>query len=260
MKTIFHIYSFSCFMVTLFLLATGLILASGYGAESTLATSDKMPGMGSHGTIRDIDGNHYSTVMIGDQEWMAENLRTTRFRNGDPIPNVTENREWRELSRTETGSWAYNENDIAYGDLYGKLYNWYAVDDARGLCPEGWTIPSDEDWITMELYLGLDKVQAYWTRRRGRDINLGGKLKAATDLWEAPNRGANNESGFNALPGGSRNYDGAFGGIGFGGLWWTSTEHSENFAWLRNLTYFYTDKYRYFFFKTNGYSVRCIRH
>jgi uncharacterized protein (TIGR02145 family) len=136
----------------------------------------------------DIDGNEYHTVIIGGQEWMVENLRVTPYRNGDPIPNVSDTTSWRALT---TGAYCSYDNDPSCSAMYGNLYNWYAVNDFRQIAPEGWHVPTYEEWIVLETHLGGDTI-------------AGGKLKeSGTEHWRAPNVGGTNESGFSALPGGT---------------------------------------------------------
>ena len=163
-----------------------------------------------YGTLTDIDGNTYKTIVIGSQEWMAENLRTSRYANGDSIPNVTDNNEWTNLN---TGAFCWNNNDSAtYECPYGKLYNWYAVVDTRNLCPTGWSVPHFYgDWIELTDHLG--------------GFEVAGKMKeAGYDHWEMPNTDATNESGFTGLPGGQRYSSGAFVGGNDEGTWWSSQD------------------------------------
>ena len=191
----------------------------------------------------DIDGNIYETVIIGDQEWMAENLKVTRYRNGDDIEYVTDNDQWANLS---TGAYCYYNNDANNSDTFGSLYNWYAVNDSRGLAPEGWRVPTDDEWQTLVDYLGGSSV-------------AGGKMKeAGTAHWNSPNTGATNESGFTALPGGYRSGNGNFFNLGNNGYFWSATEYSTYYAWSRELSYNYAQVYRYYN-KQHGFSVRCIR-
>jgi uncharacterized protein (TIGR02145 family) len=153
----------------------------------------------------------FKTVTIGDQVWMAENLNVDKFRNGDPIPHAQTAEEWQQAGENGQPAWCYYDNDPANGKIYGKLYNWYAVSDWRGLAPEGWRIPSDEDWEKLIKLLGGEEA-------------AGGKLKATdTTYWQSPNTGANNETGFSALPSGGRFYNGDFIGFGHAGVWWSST-------------------------------------
>src|SRR5262245_47721661 len=163
---------------------------------------------------------------------MNKNLSVTKYRNGDPIPQVKKNAKWATLT---TGAWCWLNNDSA-NSIYGRLYNWYAVNDPRGLAPAGWHIPSDSEWTTLQTFLGGDSVA-------GGKMKSTGTIKAGTGLWRFPNTGATNSSGFTALPGGWRLDDGSFhnlGGndVGYGvGHWWTATvngnSHSTHSAWKR---------------------------
>ncbi|MDI6400975.1 fibrobacter succinogenes major paralogous domain-containing protein [Balneolaceae bacterium ANBcel3] len=215
-----------------------------YGNEITFesAFSYFIPGNG----LTDLEGNEYKTVIIGEQEWMAENLRTGRYRNGEFFPNIADPDGWGRLAELEFGSWAYYDNDESYHETLGKLYNWYAVNDERGLCPPGWRVPSNDDWSELTSYLGE---------------NAGGKMKSTeTEYWRQPNEGATNESGFNGLPGGYRTADGYYGGKGSYGFWWTSTEFDEETAWERWLFNEHRNVFRYGNPKVLGYSVRCIKN
>jgi uncharacterized protein (TIGR02145 family) len=207
------------------------------------------------GTVTDIDGNVYQTVTIGSQEWMAENLKVTHYRNGDPIPNVTDNGTWSDLT---TGAYCDYNNDVNNVATYGRLYNWYAADDSRNIAPEGWHVPTDEEWKQLEMYLGMSQAQADATGLRGTDE--GGKLKeAGTTHWLSPNTGATNENGFTALPGGYRYVPGTFYSMGNDAVFWSSTEGSSSTAWYRMLDYSFSGVYRDHFDKQYGYSVRCVR-
>ena len=200
--------------------------------------------------VTDIDGNVYKTVKIGNQEWMAENLNVEHYRNGDVIPTENEIEEEIDVKKdvkkngySTSGRWSYYENDSENGKTYGKLYNWDAVNDPRGLAPEGWHIPTDAEWKELE-----DSLGGY--------LVAGGKLKAFT-LWNNPNLGATNDIDFNALPGGICNYD--FFGVGNYSCFWTSSEGNHDDAWLRVIYFDNTDIYRTFNSKGNGLSVRCVR-
>ena len=215
----------------------------------------------STGTVTDIDGNVYKTVKIGDQWWMAENLKVTHYRNGDPIPNVTSDSAWVELS---TGARCVFDNDESNAETYGYLYNWYAVNVDRGLAPQGWHIPSDEEWKQLEMVLGMSRSEADDIGFRVTDE--GGKIKATgthedgTGLWSAPNTGATNESCFSALPGGYRyDNDGTFRSMGDDAYFWSSTESGSNYAWNRSLHYDSSEVTRYHDVKQSGFSVRCLR-
>jgi uncharacterized protein (TIGR02145 family) len=182
------------------------------------------------------------SVTISTQQWTLNNLDVTTYRNGDIIPQVTDNAQWAGLT---TGAWCYYNNDSANGAVYGKLYNWYAVNDARGLAPLGWHIPSKEEWITLTTFLGGDGL-------------AGGKMKATT-LWNSPNTGATNESGFTGLPGGYRDGTGPSITIGNNGRWWTTKEHDSTTAVERSLGYNIGDCYMYYLDKRCGMSVRCVK-
>ena len=180
-----------------------------------------------------------TTVSICDQVWMKKNLDVDHYRNGDPIPQVTDPTQWANLT---TGAWCYYNNDPANRTTYGKIYNWYAVNDSRGLAPVGWHIPTDAEWTELENCLGGESV-------------AGGKMKeTGTTHWLSPNTGATNESGFTALPGGSRSYmNGLYYEIGQSGAWWSSTEFTP-FAYGRDIVYncanFNKIKERYQWFKS----------
>ena len=191
--------------------------------------------------VTDIDGNNYPTQIIGEQEWMIGNLTTTRYKNGDTITNLTNPAEW----ATTIGAWCHYDNSVVNATKYGKLYNWFAVADPRGLCPAGWHVPSDEEWTELIDYLGGPSI-------------AGGKMKSMMD-WNPPNTVASNESGFSGLPGGTRNFNGVFNLIGYYGYWWSSTEYDTSFAWNRYLTYNSGNASRSSFNKLYGFLVRCIR-
>ena len=192
----------------------------------------------------DIDGNVYRTVKIGDQWWMAENLKVTHYRNGDPIPNVTSNTEWENLS---TGASCVYRNDESNVSTYGRLYNWFAVHDSRNIAPEGWHVPNDEEWQILIDYLGGESV-------------AGGKMKEqGFEHWFSPNTGATNESGFTALPGGYRCRSGHFYTMGYYANFWSTTEYSSGHAWYRTLGYNYSEVTRSNLNKRFGFSIRCIR-
>ena len=200
-------------------------------------------------TVTDIDGNVYSTVEIGSQCWMAENLKVERYLNGDNIPTGLSDAAWQS---TTSGAFAVYNNDAANKATYGLLYNWFAVDDARGLCPTGWHVPTDGEWTQLTYHLGGGSVA-------GGQMKTTGTLEAGTGLWFAPNTSATNSSGFSGLPGGDRPISGAFFSQGLGGYWWSSSEYSTANAWYRLLYYYYGDAYRPNYYKQSGFSVRCLR-
>lgn len=205
--------------------------------------------------VTDIDGNTYFTVRIGDQCWMAQNLKVTHYRNGDPIPQVTDNGEWTGLA---TGACCAYDNDESNVDTYGRLYNWYAVDDSRNIAPEGWHVPTDEEWKQLEIYLGMSQADADAQGWRGTDE--GGKLKEfGTVHWDTPNTGATNLSGFTALPAGYRSAYGSYNKIGSEIRFWTSNEHNTDGGWYRWLEYTHSDCYRFAYLKNGGVSIRCVK-
>ncbi len=209
-------------------------------------------------TVTDIDGNVYPTVLIGDQCWTAANLKAAHYNDGSEIPNVTNNTDWRFLN---TGAWCNYENNTGLGATYGKLYNWFAAVDPRGICPLGWHVPTDAEWKLLESALGVPAAELNNAGVRGEAQNVGGKMKAQT-LWNAPNGGATNESGFSGLPGGARDgfSSGAFYSLGDYGNWWTTTDYGQfNYAWYRRLSYFNTGVNRTGYYKRNGHCIRCLR-
>lgn len=199
--------------------------------------------------LRDYDGNTYSTVNIGSQVWTVENLRTAHYSNGDPIPNVTGGTEWMGLT---TGAWVWFMNDNQNENDFGKLYNWYAVSDPRGLCPSGWHVPTDTEWQTLIDFLGGWEIA-------GGKLKTTGTLEAGTGLWASPNTGATNESGFSALPGGIRDSDSQFHFLNSIGYWWSSIDLSNESAWERVMYYDGIHVARHGFLKTKGFSVRCLQ-
>lgn len=201
--------------------------------------------------VTDIDGNIYQTVKIGNQVWMAENLRTARYRNGDSIYHMGDRGRW---SQTEMGAWCNYDNDHENDKTYGKLYNWYAVNDTRNIAPEGWHVPSAEELWELDLYV---------SSHLGTSVSLA-KALAGTKLWYPSMKEdaigydlkTNNSSGFNALPGGNRLTSGIFGydSIEKDGYWWSTSD----VIW--NLNYDNTDtNILYEAQKRFGYSVRCIK-
>jgi uncharacterized protein (TIGR02145 family) len=192
---------------------------------------------GNSQTVTDIDGNIYTTVTIGNQTWMKENLKTTKYRNGDLIPNVINGVTWSNLT---TGAYCDYNNTPSNITLYGKLYNFYTVVDSRNVCPTGWHIPSDIEWTTLTTYLGGENV-------------AGDKLKD-TIIWNSTVTIPTNESGFSALPGGQRKNTGEFSHIGAYGFWWCSSE-----VWGRSIGYNISFVSRSDLSKVYGYSLRCVK-
>jgi len=218
---------------------------------------EKDPTSSKDNTVTDIDGIVYQTVKIGDQWWMAENLKVTHYRNGDAIPNVTDNTEWTNLT---TGAYCEHDNNLSNAETYGRLYNWYAVNDSSNIAPEGWHVPSDEEWKRLEMYLGMIQSEADDVFNRGTD--QGSQLAGNADLWAdgaLENNAAFGSSGFAVLPGGDRGYDGNFSYMGYPAYFWSSAETSSTNAWGRRLGYGSSGVIRYDYDKQTGFSVRCVR-
>jgi uncharacterized protein (TIGR02145 family) len=213
-----------------------------YGGEITFTTKPlTIPGNG----VTDVDGNTYTTVIIADKEWMGQNLRTTKYQNGDIISNVTTNTSWYNLT---TGAWCYYNNSSGYNNTYGKLYNWYATTDARKISPVGWHVPSLGEWTTLESNFGANSL-------------AGGALKqAGTMEWQSPNTNATNISNFTAFPGGDRiANNGLFEKQGQYGFWWTADEVNPLFAKSVYLSFSNGYLYSANDGKTQGSSIRCLK-
>jgi uncharacterized protein (TIGR02145 family) len=194
-------------------------------------------------TVTDINGNVYNVVSIGTQCWMKENLKTSKYNDGTSIPTGLNGDTWQ---TTTSGAYAIYENNAANNTTYGKLYNWYAVNTGK-LCPAGWHIPTDAEWTILTDFLGGETL-------------AGGKMKSTSPLWELPNTGATNESGFSGLPGGLRSLNfGNYYDIGDYGNWWSSTEDDVTNAWNRDTYYDSSIAGRDDSYKWNGFSCRCIK-
>lgn len=221
-------------------------LGTGYGNEIKFTTYT--------GTLTDVEGTSYNTITIGTQVWMAENLKTKKYNNGDLIGTTS-------LDITAENEpkyqWTYDDNESNTA-IYGRLYSWYAIIDSRKICPTGWHAPSDADWSTLTTYLG-------------GSLNAASKLKEAGSAhWECESyaghpcmyqNGASNETGFTGLPGGCRASNRTFSGIGKGGYWWSSSEYIGSSAWYRNMrnTAPTGNVASYYGNKRDGLSVRCIK-
>jgi uncharacterized protein (TIGR02145 family) len=220
---------------------SGISLAHTCGADSV-----HNPAI-SYGSLTDQEGNIYKTIIIGTQEWMAENLNVQTYRNGDTIITNQDDLTWSNSLSTQVGAWAYYDNDSLNGCPYGKLYNWFAVADARNLCPEGWHVPTDAEWFSLSDAFG------------GQTLS-GGKLKnTESTYWQSPNTGATNESGFSGLPGAYRETSGPFYEIGYVGCWWTSSSMGGSSAWSRELRFASGSLFRSESSKRYGYAVRCVK-
>jgi len=194
-------------------------------------------------TLQDQDGNIYKTIRIGNQVWMAENLRTTKYIDGTPIPIVSDKSAWIALS---TPAYCWYNNDTIYRNKFGALYNGYAINSEK-LCPSGWHISTDAEWTAMIELLGGENV-------------AGGKMKeAGLKNWMSPNTGATNESGFTSLPGGTRYGNGLFFSVNSAGSWWCLNKSNSLNGWYRSMNYASKTVTRNFIDLTNGFSVRCVK-
>ena len=230
------------------------VLQSGLGKSASCGAVNVHNNDVTYGNVTDYDGNIYKTVVIGSQEWMAENLKTGTYQNGIAIPLVTNDGSWSNLSATKSGGacW-YNNDSIAFNCPYGKLYNWYAVTSSNNLCPNGWHVPSDTEWSILVNY--LDSTIGGGTNTYN---NAGGNMKSIA-YWQDPNTGADNSSGFSLLPGGVRNHIGTFNSAGIAGFWWSATEVdslSSNYYVLYKSS---AQANRSYYFKGIGNSVRCLK-
>jgi uncharacterized protein (TIGR02145 family) len=234
------------------------------------------------GTVTDIDGNEYQTVKIGDQWWMAENLKVTRYRNGDAIPTGLSNTQW---ESTTSGAYAVyphgggeTEDDVEGINsneeiitAYGKLYNWYAVNDSRGLCPEGWHVPTDAEWTVLVDYVVAQGYPNEWDNPNGAGNALKSRRQVDSPLgapwatsehprWNSHRRHHGLDvSGFSGLPSGYREDTGIFYNFGYSGTWWSSTEFVGGFVWQRTIYYELSHLIRSNGVKRDGRSVRCLR-
>jgi len=232
---------------TLYLQNGGHVIIPGISAANNSGGGGNplyTPGNG----VTDIDGNSYSSIIINGQEWMSENLRTTRYANGDSIPNVTDATQWSNLN---SGAWAHYNNDSQYENPYGKLYNWFAVSDTRNVCPNGWHASTNDEWLSIADYVGGYEVA-------GGKMKSVGNIDDSTGLWSSPNL-ATNESGFSGLPGGSRAPDGIFQLMHGHGDWWTSTLLDPNNSYFRYMGNNYIDLSGGSTDLKYGLSVRCIK-
>jgi uncharacterized protein (TIGR02145 family) len=197
-----------------------------------------------YGLITDIDGNIYKTITIGSQTWMAENLKVTHYRNGDPIPMIKDYNTWINLT---SGAYSNYYNDTVYSVVYGRLYNWRTISDTRNIAPEGWHVSTVNEWTILIDYLGGDSIA------KGKLMEIG------TDHWKSPNIIGTNESGFTAIPGGAR---ADFGTIDFEMMnvtaqWWTSLEYNSSLSWSFFLHQYLMAKGKYA--KCSGFSIRCVK-
>ena len=217
---------------------------TAYGSNVSFKTEVKLFTPGA--SVTDIEGNVYNTITIGTQSWMKENLKTTKYRNGNSIGTTAPATLNISAENTPKYQWAYagNESNV---DIYGRLYTWHAATDSRNICPTGWHLPSDAELATLTTFLGGDNL-------------AGGKLKeVGTSLWHSPNTAATNSSGFSALPSGMRSEDGNFTEIGFNCGWWSSSPVRTIEAKFRATGYNYSHSFIGSNLQATGYSVRCVK-
>ena len=188
--------------------------------------------------LMDIEGNTYKSILLGKQEWMMDNLKVTKYRNGQSIPHIQDSIVW---NAWKNGAYVFYKNDTKHG----ILYNWMAVNDSRGVCPTGWHVPSSFEWDTLAKFLGGNEV-------------AGGKMKTKLH-WETPNTSATNESSFHALPKGMYGVNGSFNNIGKNAYWWSSSEHGVSSAWGREIGFNESALFAGHGDKRDGLSVRCIK-
>ncbi len=237
-----------------FVIIPGISEANSFTTGTTLhscgASNVHNPDL-TYGSMTDQEGNVYKTIVIGTQEWMAENLNTSIYRNGDAIATGLGFTTW---AFTTTGAWEYLGFQESLSCPFGKLYNWYACADTRGLCPVGWHVPNFLEWATLTNYLGGESVA-------GGKLKTIGTVEQGNGIWFGPNIDATNSSGFSAVPGGAREVyvNNSFGGDGVSSNWWGSSDDGANNAFDIYVDTFTSLVYTQYDLKQHGFSVRCLR-
>jgi uncharacterized protein (TIGR02145 family) len=215
------------------------------------------------GTVTDIEGNVYNTIIIGEQTWMKENLKVTKFNDGNAINLVTDNVAW---SKYEAPAYCWYNNDSTNKDIYGALYNRLTISEK--VCPDGWHVPSDNNWFKLEMYLGVGGVDVTFAWLESAPyswigVEEGGKLKENSHYWNNPNKSATNTSGFSGRPGGVRGIDGKFGYLGHSGVWWTASDKMVTLRLVhlyRLLQFDHSDIWRSYSDRNSfGLSIRCLK-
>jgi uncharacterized protein (TIGR02145 family) len=229
--------------------------AAGTSYGSRVSFNTPAPLFSAGAGVTDSDGNVYSSIILNGQEWMSENLLTSKFRNGDVIPTNLNNADWQ---NSTSAAYAIYGNDASNNAIYGKLYNWYAVADPRGLCPTGWHVPTDAEWTSLENFID-PSVSNHPTGMGFRGTDAGMKLKAVSPLWTPGSLLNSNLSGFTALPAGRRDNNGVFYNVGLYSYFWTSTETNSTTAWFRFLSFAYNSSNRSFLDKIGGFAIRCLK-
>lgn len=245
-------------------LLTILLISLLYGCEEDQESNVDL-------AVKDYDGNLYKTVQIGEQIWMEENLKTTHYADGTLIPLVEDGTAWHYLEYTDKAMCFYN-NSNANKSTYGALYTWAAAmngnasstsnpSEVQGVCPDGWHLPSDDEWKELEIYLGMSQADADFAGYRG--ANIGSKLAGNSSLWIGDSLVNNpyfETSGFNVFPGGKRSSSGMANYLGYGAYFWSASEYDSSRVWYRYLGYNYSVVLRYYnVYKDEGFSVRCIQ-
>ncbi len=229
-------------------LITDLNLSAGT-AEVEVECEDCFP-IGAPGAgVTDVDGNFYPTVINGNQEWMAANLAATHYSNGDLIEEVTDNAQW---VSTAIPAWCYFNNNVGNNVVFGKLYNGFAMEDSRNICPVGWHVPSNDEWETLMTTLGGASVAASAMRTTGN-------ISDGTGFWPLENVVSTNVSGFSAQPAGFRNIDGTFATQIYATVWWTGTLTANDTYYTRSVYSFSNSVFNQDFTRSQGFSLRCLR-
>jgi uncharacterized protein (TIGR02145 family) len=238
-----------------FLIIPGISEANNNGGTSTGTTLHTCGAVNVHnpnltyGSMIDQEGNAYKTIVIGTQEWMAENLNTSIYRNGDAIPTDLSNTEW---AATQLGAWTYYNDDMSNECPHGKLYNWFTCVDDRQLCPTNWRIPTNEEWIQLTTHLGGAEIS-------GGKMKSTGTLETSNGWWFEPNTSADNISGFSGTSAGYRLNDGFYANLGYTSYWWSSSEFNTEDALHHFLLSYSPSTGSNNSMKQHGFSVRCLR-
>ena len=245
----------------------------GGATSSTITVTVDAPGGFNpdltYGTVSDFDGNTYRTIQIGNQNWMAENLKVIHYADGSPVPLVSDQTQWTNLGESDR-AYCWYDNMSEYADTTGGLYSWPgamngasgfgdSTEVVQGVCPDGWHLPSDGEWKELEMFLGMSQEVA--DKYEWRGTYEGGKLKElGFSHWNIPNLSGDNSSGFTSLPGGYRSYTGTFYGLGQYSAFWSSSQKAESTTiWFRALNFNKTNIYRYWVPGNRGASVRCVQ-
>ena len=235
-------------------------VGTAYGGDLTFSTLTPPPYSYTTGpNVTDVNGNLYPSIVTScGQTWTTKNLNVSRYKDGSLIPQVTNAVTWAALT---TGAWCWYNNDSAtYAATYGKLYNWYAVNDTRGIAPQGWHVPIDAEWNKFTKCLDPAADTNIISATSSQSAIAGGAMKElGTSHWVIPNTGANNNSGFLGLPGGNCTSNGAFDVFRTQGIWWSNTQNIQQIASARILSYNNSGIFKYNYYQTCGFSVRLVK-